>query len=195
MSRPNDARALRSRGALREALLTLIQHKPLDQISIRDITMEAGVSYPVFFRRYAGKDELLEDIATAEVRALLSLTTPIFDSTTQDESLRALCCYVGEHRSLWTGLLTGGAAPAMQQEFKRIALEMAETRRHLNPWLPSDLGAAFVVTGIFEILAWWLNQPVDYPMENIVKLLDTLIVRSAARAVDVELIDWPPKLS
>jgi AcrR family transcriptional regulator len=195
LSRPNDARALRSREALRDALLTLIQQKPLEQVSIRDITNAAGVSYPVFFRRYASKDELLEDVATAEVRALLALTTPIFNATTQDESLRALCGYVNEHRPIWTGLLTGGAASAMQQEFKRIALETGETRQPANPWLPPDLAATFVVTGIFEILAWWLNQPADYPVQNVVTILDTLIVRSTARPIDVKLIDWPPGLS
>jgi AcrR family transcriptional regulator len=70
MSTPNDPWALRCRQALRTALLTLIDQRLFDQITIRDITNAAGVSYPVFFRRYATKDDLLEDVAAEEVRAL-----------------------------------------------------------------------------------------------------------------------------
>lgn len=190
MSRPYDARALRSREALKAALMALLQKQAFDQISVRDITAAAGVSYPVFFRRYSTKEELLDDIATSEVRDLFTLTLPIFDATHHDESLHALCAFVNEHRSLWRGLLTGGGGPTMQQEFRRMAREIGEGREHVNPWLPRDLAAAFVGSGLFEVLAWWLRQPDDYPVENVVKMLNVLIVRSAARPVDVTLTPY-----
>lgn len=180
MSRPNDARALRSRDALRVALLELLENFPFEAISIRDITNAAGVSYPVFFRRYSSKEQLFEDIATAEVRNLLSVTVPIFEAEQQLESVQMLCAYIVEHRALWTRLLTGGAAAIMRDEFQRIAREFQIKRQPVNPWLPADLAAAFAVAGLFEILAWWLSQPEDYPTEKIVKIIQLLIVRLAS---------------
>lgn len=53
-------------------MLTLIETMPLDEISIKNITETAGVSYPTFFRRFARKEELLEDIAAAEANEVLS---------------------------------------------------------------------------------------------------------------------------
>jgi AcrR family transcriptional regulator len=188
MSRPEDARALRSRDALQVALLALIDERPFENISIRDITNRAGVSYPVFFRRYATKEQLLDDIATGEIRQLLSLTSPIFEADKQTESLKALCAHIDEQRVLWTRLLTGGAASAMRGEFRRIAKEIGDTREQANPWLPRDLAASFVVAGLFEILAWWLRQPVDYPMENVIKIIDALIVRATVQPRDVQLL-------
>lgn len=181
MSRPNDARAVRSRDALRDALLALIEEQPFEQISIRDITTKAEVSYPVFFRRYATKEQLLDDIAAEEVRRLLSLTLPMFDAHKEIESVHALCNYVNEHRVLWTRLLTGGAASIMREEFKRIAKEISASRKPTNPWLPTDLAVPFVVSGLFEILAWWLSQPADYPVGLVVKLIDALVVQLAIR--------------
>lgn len=189
MSRPGDARALRSRQALQTALLALIKDKPFEQISIREITTHAGVSYPVFFRRYETKEQLLEDIATDEVRRVLGLTAPMFEADTEGGSIRALCEYIDDHRSLWARLLTGGAGPAMREEFKRIADEIGQGRGRKNPWLPRDLAAAFIVSGMFEILAWWMRQPADYPIGNVVILIDTLIVRSTGRPVDVQLTE------
>ena len=191
MSRPDDARALRSRDALKEALLRLIERRSFDQISIREITAAAGVSYPVFFRRYATKEDLLGDIAAEEVRNLLTRASPIMDRESQDPSLRGLCNFVDSHRKLWTTLLTTGATAIMRAEFIRIAKEIAVTRKRSNPWLPVDLAASFVVSGIFEILAWWLQQPAAYPIENIMTFLDVLVVRSTARPVDVKLTRVP----
>jgi AcrR family transcriptional regulator len=190
MSRPDDARALRSRDALKEGLLRLIERNPFDQISIRDITTAAGVSYPVFFRRYRNKEELLADIAAEEVRNLLARASPMMDRDSE-ESMRGFCNFVKAHRKLWTTLLTTGATSIMRAEFIRIAKEIAATRKRSNPWLPVDLAASFVVSGIFEILAWWLQQPASYPIENVMTFLDVLIVRSTARPVKIKLLKFP----
>ena len=192
LSNPRDARAIRSREALRTAFLNLIEEKPLDQITIQDITDRAEVSYPTFFRQFSSKEKLLEDIAQAEIRQLFALTMPLFESHQQQESLQTLCYYINENRALWTSLLTAGAASAMRDEFIRIAEDITRTREQAggraNPWLPIDLAERFVVSSMFEILSWWLRQPEDYPIENVMTLLDVLVVRSTARPIDIKLI-------
>lgn len=192
ISKPYDARAVRSREALRAALLRLVAEKPLEQISIQDITGEAGLSYPTFFRQFAAKEQLLEDIAADEIRCLLSLTLPLFEADNRQDSLRAMCNYVGERRALWKSLLTGGAAGAMREEFIRIAEDigsnMERTGKRANPWLPTDLAGRFVVSGLFEIIAWWLRQPESYPIENVMTFIDALIIRSTVLPANIKLI-------
>jgi AcrR family transcriptional regulator len=185
--RPDDARAHRSLDALRAAFLELSENKPISQISIKEITETAGLSYPTFFRRFASKDELLEDIATAEVRKLRSLGEAAMGkqhSYAADE----ICAYVQAHRKLWSTLLTGGAAAAMRQEFIRAAAETMLTRPRISPWLPADLGPSFVTSGIFELLAWWMRQPEDYPLENVVTLFNALIIDNVVRKREIALI-------
>jgi AcrR family transcriptional regulator len=186
-SHPNDARVLRSVEALRSAFLELLERKPLDQILIREITDTAGLSYPTFFRRFASKEELLEDIATGEVRNLLALGHAALEQGPYPGSAGPLCRYVHEHRRLWKTLLTGGAAAAMRQEFMRVAREFASTRPRINPWVPFDLAVPFVTSGIFELLAWWMRQPDDYPVENVIQLVDALIVDPSARPRSIVL--------
>lgn len=187
MSRPNDARALRSREALRAGLLALLQEQPLHQISIRDITKQAGVSYPVFFRRYASKEELFADLAAEEVRNLLTHTYPILARAQATDGINAMCAYVQQRRTLWKALLTTGGATAMRDEFTRISAEIGQARPRNNPWLPVSLASSFVATGILEIVTWWLMQPDDYPIRNIEIFLDHLIVRPATVSREVKL--------
>ena len=186
-TKPDDARAQRSIEALRQAFLDLLEHRALDQISIKEITDAAGLSYPTFFRRFASKQDLLEDIAAEEVRNLLHLGETAMTRRSGAESAEHLVEYVQRHRRLWSVLLTGGAASAMRQEFMRVAREIARSRPRTNPWLPIDLAVAFVTSSIFELFAWWMKQPEDYPVENVIKLFDALVIDTAGRPRNIVL--------
>jgi len=175
-SRPSDARAERSRRALRDALLELVEKKPFDQITIKEITIAAAVSYPTFFRNYSSKADLLGDIATDEVQRLLSLMYPYVDKADVKGNAEAICRYVKTHRPLWTVLLTTGASALMREEFIRIAKEGVKQRGRVNPGLPLDMVTAVVAGGLFEILAWWLTQPRNFPMRRVAAYLQLLIL-------------------
>ena len=54
-----DARQVRSRHALHQALLALLEEKPFDQITVREISARAGTGYATFFRHYPTKEALL----------------------------------------------------------------------------------------------------------------------------------------
>jgi len=185
---PDDARVHRSIEALRHAFLKLLETKLLEEITIKEITETAGLSYPTFFRRYSSKEALLADIATEEVRRLLSLSEQAFDKPGSPETVEEMCGHIQSRRKLWKTLLTGGAAAAMREEFMRLSRETADSRPRSNPWLPFDLAVPFVASGTFEIFAWWMAQSEDYPLENVVTIFNALISDVAARPRDITLI-------
>ena len=184
--RLNDARAVRSRSALRQALLELLEVRQFDQITIKEITERAGVSYPVFFRQFSDKEELLADVATEQVGALLDQAARAMN-TKGEAALVSLCRYVEDRRKLWATLLTGGANAAMRSEFSRISNEISASRPRTNPDLPSDLVTELVTNAIFDILTWWLRQPDGYPIGNVVKLIDAFVVRVHTRPIKLDL--------
>lgn len=185
---PDDARVQRSLDAMRNAFLELVTTRSLEEISIKEICDAAGLSYPTFYRRFSGKDELLAGIATEEVRRLLASGLSVMGQPAGGSSARAMCEYIEAQRPLWRTLLTGGAATAMRQEFMRLSREFAETNPRINPWLPIDLAVPFIAGGVFEILAWWMKQPDDYPTGNVEKLLDALIIDTTARSRNIHLL-------
>jgi AcrR family transcriptional regulator len=186
-TRPDDARARRSVEALRGAFIGLLEARPLEQISNKDITQAAGLSYPTFFRRFSNKEELLEHIATEEIRKLLSFGKGTTTRRDPEETIRDMCEYIQAQKRLWRTLLTSDAASAMRKEFAVIA-EQIDQRRRRRHWMPKDLGKSFVVSGIFEILAWWMRQPDDYPVENVITLFNVLIIELAETRRDVKLL-------
>jgi len=140
-------------------MLALLERKPFDQITIRDICAEAGVHYATFFRHHPSKEALLDDIAKDQIQQLNQLTLAIRGAEDYQAGFRALCAYVDEHRALWSTLLNGGAGAAMREEWLRQSRIVAASEAPVDSWLPKELGTICAATLIAETLAWWVAQP------------------------------------
>jgi AcrR family transcriptional regulator len=171
-----DARAVRTREALRNAMLLLLTQQSLDKITILDICQTAEVGYTTFFRHHPSKECLLDDVAAGEIAHLIRLTVPI--AITQDVRAAgvALFNYVNEHRKLWSALLTGGAQVAMRNEFLRLSREIAATRVHVNDWPPAEISTILVVSSTVELLSWWLQQKKPLPIEEVAAIYERIII-------------------
>lgn len=177
---PTDARQVRSRKALNAALLSLLEEKPFDQLTIREISVRAGTGYATFFRHYPTKEALLADVAAHEIEDLLARSVPILRAANSYESTLEVCRHVSRNALLWSALLAGGAAGILRREFIRQALELAEGAQS-HPWLPADLGTIHGTGSMIDILAWWLGQGGNRPAsthspEEIATILHRLVI-------------------
>ncbi|GJM79060.1 hypothetical protein HMSSN139_15560 [Paenibacillus sp. HMSSN-139] len=66
-----DPRILRSKAALRAALLQLMAQKPFHDVTITDIVKQAGYNRGTFYANYGTKEELLNDMIEAKIQDLL----------------------------------------------------------------------------------------------------------------------------
>lgn len=178
-SSAKDARAIRSGAALRDALLRLLDDKPFDQITVRDICAEAGVHYATFFRHHAGKEALLDNIAAEQISTLVDMTLPFHEPMEEGRGFHMLCDYVEEHRGLWATLLNGGAGAAMREEWLRRARIVSEAREPVGMWLPKELGTICSVALIVETVSWWLKQPAgEWSADQVAAILHRLVQSS-----------------
>jgi AcrR family transcriptional regulator len=177
-----DARAVRTRAALRNAMLQLLALKPLDKITILDICQTAGIGYTTFFRHHPTKESLLDDVAAGEIAHLIGLTVPIAVAEDIHAAGVALFNYVNEHRKLWSALLTGGAEAAMRNEFLRLSREIAATRAHVNDWPPPDISTILVVSSTVELVSWWLQQKKPLPIKAVATIYERIIIQPHVRS-------------
>jgi AcrR family transcriptional regulator len=174
-----DARQVRTRDTLLGALLRLLETRPFDQVTIREISKEAGIGYATFFRHYPSKEALLHDLAAGEIANLLRRALPILFANDSRRSCVAFFDHVAQHRVLWSALLTGGAAPTLKQEFTEQAKRVAAAHGAVDGWLPDELRVVFAVSATVEILAWWLQHGIGMPVERMAEILDRLVVAPA----------------
>ena len=122
----DDARVVRTRAALREALTALAGEQSFESMTVRAIAARAGVGYATFFRHYRDKEELLSDLADQEITDLLAILTPLLGRQQTLETARALCAFVEERLAPNRALLAGGAGQVvrealLQQSLRRVA--------------------------------------------------------------------------
>jgi AcrR family transcriptional regulator len=175
-----DPRMKRTRAALCSAMLSLLQEKAFDEVSIRDITERAQVGYATFFRNYESIRAVLRDLIEDQIRQVIELTVPAIERTRGRAAALALCTFVDEHRKLWTALLTGGAAGIVREEFTRQGIQVRTTLTR-RAWSPVELANIFAVSAIVEILTWWLQRGPGLAVEEIARILDRLVISSFVR--------------
>src|SRR5678816_1262765 len=59
LGKKTDARVRRTRDALGDALVALMQEKPFDSITVQDVLDRAHVGRSTFYTHYSDKDDLL----------------------------------------------------------------------------------------------------------------------------------------
>lgn len=165
-----DPRKLRSRAALRDALLALLEEEPLEAISIRDVVRQAGVGSATFYRHYETKADLLEDLAAREMEALIDVAIPVTLANGSREANTVLCRYVEQHKTLWNALFTGGAAGAMRVAFQNH-LRQRRPPEMEHSAIPEDLRLTVSAASLIEVLSWWLKDGQAYSAEEAAEFL------------------------
>ena len=154
-----DARVVRTREALRQAMIDLAAERPLDEITVRAIAARAGVGYATFFRHYADKEALLADVADVLTTAFLAQVRPLLRQKDRRGAARSLCAFVEDHLPIQRALLAGGAGETVRAGMLRQTLETLGRARSVPPRGPlDDLLLFHLTSAILNLLAWWLRN-------------------------------------
>lgn len=182
MKTSKDPRAVRSRQALHAAMLKLLEEKSFAEITIRDLVAEAGIGYTTYFRHHPDKESLLEEVAAEQISAIIALSLPILDSRDLRSASEAIFTYVDEYRTMWSTLLTGGAAGIIREEFLSKAREAAIPLTKSDKKVPMDCGIVLIVSGTLELIDWWLRSTRPLPIHRIAEIFDLVIVSPIMQA-------------
>lgn len=176
-----DRRSLRTRQALRNALLALIKEKGFEAVSVEEITERANLGRATFYLHYQDKEDLLLDefreIASNRVELLSEIPVSIWKSNKDSLELsdgRAPVMpllLVFEHAvqnaELYRILLKGQSSQRIAGQIREIIAEsinaIIQTRIQSDPppapmEVPVELLAAYFSGALMSSLNWWLEQ-------------------------------------
>lgn len=171
-----DARVLRTRRHLREAFIALVIAQGYEAVTVLDIVKQAQVGHKTFYRHYADKEallnELLYEILTEAQQFLLPPTSP---GAPMENTINALR-FAQRYADLWRVLLRSPAAEALLQPL--LAFASAEGKRFFGGGnIPDALVAYHFATGMQTLLRWWLEEGMPYPPEEMADYIHRLLIR------------------
>jgi len=173
----SDARVVRTREALREAMVELAAEHPLEAITVRAVAARAGVGYATFFRHYADKEALLSDVADVLTRDFLRQVRPLLQQRDRAGAARSLCAYVEEHLAIHQALIAGGSGGTVRAGMLHQTLETMAAARSQKPDGPlDDLILFHVVSAILNLLAWWLRNRDAVDRDTMAEIIERTVL-------------------
>ena len=166
-----DRRITRSKKALREALISLMQEKDLKSISITDIVQLADVNRGTFYKHYHYKEDILAEIIEEVMTDLIaSYREPYMNSTTFEVSeLEASAIkifdHVNQYSSFYSLIVHSHALSNFQHRICHVLKELAlnDLFSHLpNPNVNRDLLASYHAYAIWGMIIEWVNGQFKY---------------------------------
>jgi len=171
-----DRRVRKTRGAIREALQTLLQDNSIEQITVKEIAAEADIGYTTFFRHFPTKEAALADLADYEAEELIGHCFPLLGSADSRTVSLVFCQHIDGRRRVWTALLSGGAASIVREAMVRHTIERSGEWPQSRAWLPAESGSTLVIGLLVEVLGWWLSHAKDLTPEQVSEIMDRLFI-------------------
>ena len=174
-----DRRIQRTQRGLAEALIALSLEKGYAALTIRDIAERAGIGYATFFRHYADKDALLDEVFEvifAELLLLLDAAQPAAD----DQAVGTLLFqFVERHSEVCRALLSSRGSAALRDRI--VAAGAARVVATATPApqspVPLPIAAHHLVAAAMALIQWWLDQGLPYPVDRMGQIYADLIAR------------------
>ena len=162
-SQPMDKRMLRTREAIRCALLSLLNQKDVSQIRVSELTEKAAISRKTFYLHYSSVDEALQELENESEQWLLAqlAQSDVWDNrhdlysilSRMDRALQeheTYSCYLENRRSRYF----------LMYRLKNSIVRMVKEQMQQNiPGEEEDMEAAadFAVSGVLSMYYEWLT--------------------------------------
>ena len=100
-----DRRVRRTRDALGDALLALMQEKPFETVTVQHVLDRAGVSRSTFYAHYSDKDDLFLSDLEDFLEPMSTLLLRHREASNRVAPVRELFAHVAEMRHLHAALI------------------------------------------------------------------------------------------
>ncbi len=182
-----DPRVRRTRGLLTEALLDLLREKGFNAISVQDITRRAKLNRVTFYLHYRDKEDLLtqtmKDVLDElnEVSRRNKLPQSASSQQGSPEVFVRWFHHVAAHSELYRLMLGPGGMASFAAQVRRYLERLMtplieEGLQGDRSGIPPVLRSRFLASAFLGVIAWWLEQGMRQPAEQMADWLWTLTV-------------------
>lgn len=149
----------------------LFAERGLDGTSVEEVAHRAGVSKPVVYEHFGGKDGLYAEVVEAEVRQLLTSFTAALTGNSPrlllEQATLALLTYVEDNCDGFRILVRESPVPGGTGSFATIISDVAQRVEHILAEVFAARGVAPSLAGLYSqalvgqvalVGQWWLDN-------------------------------------
>ena len=159
-----DRRVRRTRDALGDALIALIQEKRFETITVQNVLDRAGIGRSTFYAHYRGKDDLLLSDMEDFLEGMSTLLLRRREASSRVAPVYELFDHVAEMRHLVAALTAAGKMRdflEMAQEYFARAIEQRFRAMAMTRGIPPAQRKATsqaLAGALLSLMSWWLDH-------------------------------------
>ncbi|HVF21430.1 MAG TPA: TetR/AcrR family transcriptional regulator [Pyrinomonadaceae bacterium] len=154
----------RTRDALGDALVALMQEKPFDTITVQDVLDRAKVGRSTFYSHYSDKDDLLMSDAEEFFESVAMLLSVRGDESDRVFPVREFFSHIAEAKQFVDALVSSGKFNDNMELARGLFARGIERRLSELPrgrGIPADERPAIAFAhagGLLSLLTWWIDR-------------------------------------
>jgi AcrR family transcriptional regulator len=203
-----DRRVRRTRRALREAMLDLMEEKGYDQVTVEELTDRADIGRTTFYLHYSAKqDLLLEQFGELLDQLVVQLSQIPLSAWGQEGDLKSVddhpnrpICMIFQHaadnKDLYQIVLRGEGVDQASERLQVIMTNAVNTflshklgqeDEQITLKIPIDLFGNYFAGAMLGVIKWWLEAEMPYSSEQMEEIFFQLFLPGAIQTLGTEL--------
>jgi len=195
MEKKQDLRVVKTREAIQNAFVQLIEEKGFEAMTIKDITEKARINRGTFYAHYQDKyhclssyeSELLEGIVDIAKKHDPFRKTAGFESDSLPIAID-IFQYLDRNREMLKALLSPKGDPYFQSKLKQTTWELLYEKTAASlvdseqMQVPPEFLASYISGAHLSVIQTWLDHGCKETPEEMAKILSVLTVKGPLRA-------------
>ncbi|MEC0134151.1 MULTISPECIES: TetR/AcrR family transcriptional regulator [Paenibacillus] len=175
-----DRRILKSKEAIKQAVIELISEKNFNQITIQDISDKANVSRRTIYLHYLDKFDLLDKLIEEHINELEELRNASVEMDFIDGGL-IWFEYLESNYLFFSTMLASQGALSFRNRFLEFVMEGLKDEVTIeegkNEGFNEEVILRFIAAAYVEVVEWWFKNEMPYPPREMAKQVGILIER------------------
>lgn len=173
VDKPLDRRARRTRRLIREALLALLEGKPVEQVTVTELCEKADINRNTFYAHYAAPEEVLhelEDELFGDLAGMLEEGDGTFFTS-------SILSHIAAHKGVYRVLWRSGSQRLLKRQIG-FAIAHGQSRwEDETGGDPSEVSQylRFAAAGGLELVREWVEGGCQEPQDTLADRLDRFV--------------------
>jgi len=177
-----DRRSQRTRRLLHRAIISLMQEKRYDSITVQDIIDRADVGRSTFYAHFQDK----EDLINSNLEEIMDDLSQHLDANAHDNQriipTLALFKHVREEQHLFEAMRRGRGLDLLLEKAQVYWSKRAEARLQSllppgqTPTVPLSIVVSYISGALSTFLRWWMDNQFSYSAERMDEMFQKVVM-------------------
>ena len=185
-----DKRVKRTKKALRDALLTLLESKSINEITVTELTTLADVNRATFYFYYIDLLDMLQQVQNEVYECFRQIVEESNESITTIEGFTSYCekvlTFCKEHENLCRFIVKNDVNNQLYKYIQKILLNnIPNTKDMFDENNPARYLSNYVLTAMTGIMIDWMEEGMHIPPHDLAEFCANVYINGSVKTKEI----------